>query len=56
MSPHKLRHSCLTKKLNNGTPIHIVRDMAGHTNIQTTDRYSHTNEDMVRQYMLDEDK
>ena len=32
MSPHKLRHSCITKALNDGVPIQVVRDMVGHTN------------------------
>ena len=52
MSPHKLRHSCITKALNDGVPIQVVRDMVGHTNIQTTNRYSHSKEDEINRAML----
>ena len=55
MSPHKLRHSCITKALNDGVPIQVVRDMVGHTNIQTTNRYSHSKEDEIKRAMLRED-
>ena len=54
-SPHKLRHSCITKALNDGVPIQVVRDMVGHTNIQTTNRYSHSKEDEIKRAMLRED-
>ena len=55
MSPHKLRHSCITKALNDGVPIQVVRDMVGHTNMQTTNRYSHSKDDEIRKDMLRED-
>lgn len=55
MSPHKLRHSCITKALNDGVSIQVVRDMVGHTNIQTTNRYSHSKDDEIRKAMLRED-
>ena len=55
MSPHKLRHSCITKALNDGVSIQVVRDMVGHTNIQTTNRYSHSKEDEIKKAMLRED-
>ena len=55
MSPHKLRHSCITKALNDGVPIQVVRDMVGHTNMQTTNRYSHSKNDEIRKAMLRED-
>lgn len=55
MSPHKLRHSCITKALNDGVPIQVVRDMVGHTNVQTTNRYSHSKDDEIRKAMLRED-
>lgn len=55
MSPHKLRHSCITKALNDGVPIQVVRDMVGHTNMQTTNRYSHSKDDEIRKAMLRED-
>lgn len=54
MSPHKFRHSYLTEQLNKGVPISIVRDMAGHSNISTTNRYAHSNQELVRKAMLGE--
>ena len=55
MSPHKLRHSCITKALNDGVPIQVVRDMVGHASMQTTNRYSHSKDDEIRKAMLRED-
>ena len=52
MSPHKLRHGFITEKLNDGVPIQIVRDAVGHSNISTTNKYSHSKDDAVKQVML----
>lgn len=52
MSPHKLRHSYITKMLNENVPIQVVRDISGHTNIYTTNRYAHASQDDVRNAML----
>lgn len=40
--PHALRHSFATDIRRNGAPIDVVRDMLGHSNIQTTIRYVHS--------------
>jgi site-specific recombinase XerD len=37
--PHGLRHSCTAWLAEAGTPIHVVRDALGHTNLATTNRY-----------------
>ena len=42
---HDLRHSCATLMLQLGTPMHVVREILGHTSITTTERYAHV---MVR--------
>ena len=55
MSPHKLRHGFITGKLNKGIPIQVVRDMAGHSNMATTNNYSHSKEDAIKMAMLNED-
>ena len=55
MSPHKLRHGFITEKLNKGVPIQVVRDMAGHSNMATTNNYSHSKEDAIKMAMLNED-
>jgi integrase len=38
---HDLRHSCATLMLQLGTPLHVVRDILGHTSVKTTERYAH---------------
>jgi integrase/recombinase XerC len=40
LSPHVLRHTCLTKLLRAGTDLVLVADMAGHKRLETTRRYS----------------
>lgn len=56
VSPHKLRHGFVTEALKDGVPINVVRDMAGHGNIATTNRYAHTDADQVMSAMLRETK
>lgn len=38
---HDLRHSCATILLGVGVPLHVVRDILGHTSVRTTERYAH---------------
>lgn len=40
-SIHIMRHSHITYLLEQGVPVHIVKEAAGHTNINTTMRYTH---------------
>lgn len=54
MSPHKLRHGYITKMLNKGVPVHIVKEIVGHSNISVTDRYAHTTQDIIEMYMTHE--
>lgn len=39
-SAHVLRASFISFLLDQGTPIHVVRDLAGHENISTTNTYA----------------
>jgi site-specific recombinase XerD len=39
-SPHVLRHSFVTQLIRTGVPLAIVRDLAGHANIETTLGYT----------------
>lgn len=52
VSPHKLRHGCITDALKDGVPINVVRDMVGHSNMYTTNRYAHTQENQIKNAML----
>lgn len=38
-SPHDLRHTCAKNMLDQGEPIHFVKHILGHEDINTTQRY-----------------
>lgn len=42
LTPHCCRHTYITRLQENGVPIEIVARLAGHSKIETTDKYTHT--------------
>jgi site-specific recombinase XerD len=48
VSPHKLRHTCLTGLLKSGLNIREVQEIAGHASLNTTMIYTHVdNEELA---------
>jgi site-specific recombinase XerD len=51
-SIHTLRHSSFTNLLENGTDLRIIQKIAGHSNVKTTEIYTHVSNQILQKVNL----
>lgn len=51
--PHAMRHSLASNMLHNNTPMHVIKEVLGHSNINTTRMYLNIDIDSLRKIALE---
>jgi site-specific recombinase XerD len=49
---HQLRHSCFTNLLETGVDLRIIQKIAGHSNVKTTEIYTHVSNQLLSKINL----
>ena len=49
VTPHTLRHSFATHLLDEGTDVHVVRELLGHASLSSTARYARVTQKRIRE-------
>ena len=53
---HALRHSLASNLLSNNTPMHVIKDVLGHTNLNTTRIYLNIDFNTLKHLVASKDK